>query len=141
MNMRRIIAVFAFVMLFSFQGMAQLFFYSGDSVTFPTEVTNALNRIETESAKKVAYDFRSVWDYELTNQQKSLMLRIAEKMVERRLPVRPYHEYFYSYVTYAVEQDNIASNQLTKALEITKEAVHDYNSPELARFLLSMNLY
>ncbi len=142
MNMLiRSIVVFAIVLLSAWEGKAQLFFYSGDSVSFPNEVSNALNRIDTESAKKVAYDFRSVWDYELTNQQKSLMLRIAEKMVERRLQIQPYHEYFYSYVTYAVEQDNIESNQLTKALEITREAVNNYDGKELARFLLSMNLY
>ena len=120
---------------------AQLFFYSGDSVSFPKEVINVLNRIDTESARKVAYDFRSVWDYEITDEQRSLVLRISEKMVERRLPVRPYHEYFFAYLTYSVKQAGINEYQLTKVLTITKHAAYNYTNPELKKFLLSLNLF
>ncbi len=140
MNVGRI---FVFVSLIAISPMAkaQLFFYSGDSVSFPKEIINVLNRIDTESARKVAYDFRSVWDYDITDEQRSLVLRITEKMVERRLQVRPFYEYFFGYLTYSVKQAGINKYQLTKVLEITKTAVYTYNKEELHKFLLSLNLY
>ncbi|MCR9249230.1 MAG: hypothetical protein NXI20_02360 [bacterium] len=140
MSTKRIFVLLAFLAIAPL-AKAQLFFYSGDSISFPKEVINVLNRIDTESARKVAYDFRSVWDYEITNEQRSLVLRISEKMVERRLQVRPYHEYFFGYLTYAVKQKGINEYQLTKVLTITKEAAYNYNNEELRKFLLSLNLY
>ncbi len=120
---------------------AQYFEFSENRETFPTQVINSLNRIDTESAKKVASDFRNVWERTLTEDQKDQVIHIAKIMKDRKLPLRPYFEYYFSYITYSVKQSNISGSQLSTILDITEEAAVNNNSKEYRKFLLTLNLY
>lgn len=120
---------------------AQYFLFSEDPETFPTEVINSLNRIDTESARKVASDFRSVWERDLTKDQKDQIIRIAKTMKDRSLQVRPFFEYFFSYITYSIKQASISNKNLNEILTINEDAAKSGNLKEYHKFLLTLNLF
>ena len=101
---------------------AQYFLFSEDPETFPTEVINSLNRIDTESARKVASDFRSVWERDLNQEQKDQVMRIAKTMKDRNLRLRPFFEYYFSYITYSIKQASISKKNLDEILKINEDA-------------------
>ena len=120
---------------------AQYFLFSEDPETFPTEVINSLNRIDTESARKVASDFRSVWEYDLSETQRTKIIGIAKSMKEREMRLRPYFEYYFSYITYSIKQANISNQNLDAILDINIEAAKTSTPKEYRKFLLTLNLY
>ena len=120
---------------------AQYFLFSEDPETFPTEVINSLNRIDTESARKVASDFRSVWDYSLSEEQRLQIIRVAKTMKDREMRLRPYFEYFFSYITYSIKQASISNQNLNAILAINEDAAKTATLKEYNKFLLTLNLY
>jgi len=129
------------LMILSISVNAQYFLFSEDKETFPIEVVNSLNRIDNESAKKVASDFRSVWERDLTEEQRDQVIRISKIMKDRKFQLRPYFEYYFSYITYSVKQSNISNSQLSTVLDITEEAAKTNKRKEYSKFLLTLNLY
>lgn len=120
---------------------AQYFLFSEDPETFPTEVINSLNRIDTESARKVASDFRSVWERDLNQEQKDQVMRIAKTMKDRNLRLRPFFEYYFSYITYSIKQASISKKNLDEILKINEDAAKTSNLKEYHKFLLTLNLF
>lgn len=120
---------------------AQYFPFSKEPDLFVNDVVAGISAIGTESAKKVAYDFRGVWSGNIDDEQKITIIDIATKMQQRRLGTRPYFEHFFGLITYAVTQKSLESSQLTNVLALTKHAVDYYNYRELAEYLRTMSFF
>ena len=86
---------------------AQYFEIDYDPDKFVIDVSNGLQKIDTESAKKLAYDLKQLWSgSKITNPQRDTIILITKKIRERRLR-RPYLEYFFTYVVYAVNNTGL----------------------------------
>ena len=131
-----------FIILFFFtESKGQFFSFSEEPDVFVNDVVVGISKINTESANKVAYDFRNIWSSKISTDQKNIIITTAKKMQKERLQTRPYFQYYFSLVTYAVTQANLDSEQLTNVLKITESAVENYGHKKLDEYLRTMSLF
>ncbi|MEQ6121314.1 hypothetical protein [Reichenbachiella sp. MALMAid0571] len=128
-------------MLLVFKTNAQYFNFSEEPDVFVNDVVAGISRIDTESAQKVAYDFRNIWTSKISNEQKKIIISTAKKMQAERLQTRPYFQYYFSLITYAVTQANLDSERLTNVLKITETAVETYGHRKLDEYLRRMSMF
>lgn len=132
----------AVLLLLSGQAYAQQFSFSTDPSTFAQDLANGVRAIGTEGAAKIASDFTTVWNNgQITPDQKTIIIEIAEKMRERRMRTYPYFEYFAAYIAYAIVQEGIDSSKLTELLKINHQLVDVYNNKKYGEFLLMLNQF
>jgi len=119
---------------------AQYFEIDYDPDQFGIDVTNGLELIRTESAQKLAYDFKALWlGSKITNAQKDTIILITQKMRERRLRTHPFFEYFFTYIVYAIDNTGLESRDYSKLLEASLAATNSYGTKKLADFFLTLN--
>ncbi|SMD34488.1 hypothetical protein SAMN04488029_2036 [Reichenbachiella faecimaris] len=120
---------------------AQYFRFSPEPDQFVEDVVRNIEAIGTEPAKKVAYDFRNAWTSSINDDQKASIIELCRKMEDRRFATRPYHEYFFSLITYALTQENANPAELSEILDICHYAVDQYERKEVAEFFKSLTFF
>lgn len=140
LRLKHILIVFILLLFFT-ESKGQYFSFSEEPEVFVNDVVAGISKINTESANKVAYDFRNIWSSQISADQKSIIIATAKKMQKERLQTRPYFQYYFSLVTYAVTQANLDSEQLTNILKITESAVENYGHKKLDEYLRTMSLF
>lgn len=128
-------------LLLASRSEAQYFSFSEEPDVFVNDVVAGISRIGTESAQKVAYDFRNIWSSKLSSDQKKIIINTALKMRKERLQTRPYYQYYFSLITYAVTQANLDNSKLTNILKITETAVETYGHRKLDDYLRRMSMF
>lgn len=119
---------------------AQYFEIDFDPDEFGIDIANGLELIQTESAKKLAYDFKALWlGSRITNAQKDTIILITQKMRERRLRTRPFFEYFFTYIVYAINNTGLESRDYSKLLEASLAATNSYSTKKLSDLFLTLN--
>ncbi len=129
------------MMLWAIKSHAQYFSFSEEPDKFVNDVVAGMSNIGIESADKVAYDFRNIWSSRLSPEQKTIIISTAKKMRRERLQTRPYYQYYFSLVTYAVTQANLDSQGLTNVLKITEGTVDAYSHRKLDQYLRTMSTF
>ena len=118
----------------------QYFEIDYDPDQFPIDIAAGLEKIDTESAKKLAYDFKQLWaGGKINNAQRDTIILITQKMRERRLRTRPYFEYFFTYIVYAVNNTGLPSDDYSRLLRASLAASENYGSRQLGEFFLTLN--
>ena len=133
-----LISVLAFVLLIN-TVHAQRF--SDDKTEFRGQAIAKLNAINTESAKKIAYDFQNAWDGKFTSAQQDKAHKIALTMQKKGYAFYPYFYHYFTYLAYSVAQENLQRDQLDKVLEVNEQVVHTLSQPEYKDFLFGLNIY
>ena len=134
--------VFCVVVLSSFEVVqAQYFGFSSQPDSFAVDVIKNLSRRNSESLDKVAYDFRNVWDRDLSNSQKASVIAIAEKMRKRRMRANPYFINFFSLLTYSLTQENANKEEFSNLLDICHHALDFYEQREVAEFFRTLTFF
>ncbi len=131
----------AFALLLSYGSQAQYFEFSEEPDRFVNDVVAGISAVGTESANKVAYDFRGSWSSKFTNEQKIQIIDITKKLRKRRLRTKPYFVHFFGLVTYAVTQKGVSGEKLTKLLQIVDNSVTNYDSKKLREVLKNLNFF
>lgn len=137
--MRSLLISLVLVLLVFTQAEAQRF--SDDKTEFRAQAIARLKGIETESAKKIAFDFQNAWDGKLTAAQQDKVHRIALTMQKRGLTFYPYFYHYFTYLAYSVAQENLQTDKLSKVLEINEQVVLTLSKSEYKDFLFGLNIY
>ncbi|WP_420580307.1 hypothetical protein [Reichenbachiella sp.] len=130
-----------FFTLYTGLAQAQYFRFSSEPDQFVEDVVSNISGIGTEPAEKVSYDFRNVWTSQLTDDQKASIIELCRKMEDRRFGTRPYHEYFFSLITYALTQENTSTDQMSEILNICHYAVDHFGKDEVSEFFKSLTFF
>ena len=133
--------IVALLLLLPFVGTAQYFNFSEEPDEFVNDITAGISAIDNESAQKVAYDFRNSWSSGFSAEQKEIIIRTAVKMRKKRLQTRPFFQYYFSMVTYAVTQAQIDDENFTNVLKISESAVENYNQKKLEIYLRTISTF
>lgn len=119
---------------------AQYFEIDYDPDQFVLDISNGLQKIDTESAKKLSYDFKALWSgSKISNAQRDTIILITKKLRERRLRTRPYFVYFFTYAVYAINNTGLASNDYSRLLKASLAATETYGNRQLVDFFLTLN--
>ncbi|MGL1888808.1 MAG: hypothetical protein OCD76_20015 [Reichenbachiella sp.] len=111
---------------------AQYFGFESQPDTFAIDVVRNLRYYNTESAEKVAYDFKNLWSTKITDDQKIEIIEICTQMNKRRLSSKPYFKYFFSLLTFSQTQAPISQEEFSIVLTMCRTAVDDYQKDEIA---------
>ncbi|NQZ75439.1 MAG: hypothetical protein HRT61_04915, partial [Ekhidna sp.] len=137
--MRSLFLSFSVILLFAGSISAQR--YSEDIVEFENEAISKLRSVGTESAKKIAFDFKNAWDGKFTNAQQEKIHSIALTMQKKGYKFYPYFYHYFTYLAYSVTQEGLQTDQLSKVLEINEQVVHTLSKSEYRDFLFGLNIY
>ncbi len=130
----------AFILTTSASVKAQYFEIDYDPDQFVLHISNGLQKIDTKSAKKLAYDFKALWlGSKISNAQRDTIILITKKLRERRLRTKPYFEYFFTYAVYAINNTGLASNDYSSLLKASLAATETYGNRQLVDFFLTLN--
>ncbi|MFY0626345.1 MAG: hypothetical protein JXR07_08630 [Reichenbachiella sp.] len=137
----RCFLIFFFLTILSENVSAQYFRFSTEPDSFAVDVIRNLKSYRTEATDKVAYDFRSVWDSNLNDDQKEEIIGICESMNDRRLPTKPYFRYFFSLITYALTQENANEEDFSSILAVIGYALESYEKRELSNLFQTLTFF
>jgi hypothetical protein len=122
-----------------FSGFGQRF--SSEPDKFYGEVLKYFESLNNMAAQKIAYDFRSAWDGQWTPDQKEKIIRISTRMDERGYLRNPHFFNYFAYLAFAEAQEDIASDQMTKVLDVNLKVLEGLRKSEYAEFLLGVNYF
>ena len=114
----------------SYITQAQYFHFTTQPDSFAVDVVRGLHTIKLEATNKVAFDFKSAWTGQITNNQKSKLIEICVKMRDRRMHMSPYYRYLFSLFTYAITQENANEQDLDNLLDVLDHSVTHYSKEE-----------
>lgn len=120
---------------------AQYFEFSEEKDVFVNDIVAGISALGTESANKVAYDFRNIWSAQITNTQKTKIINITQKLRKRRFKTRPYFIHFFGLVTYAITQKEITGEKLSRLLQVVDNSVINYDARKLAEVLKTLHFF
>lgn len=135
------IGVFVSFLLLVFALKAQPIRFSDSLDVFYRQAVTSLQRIGSESANKVAYDFKNAWDGKFTNLQKTEIHSIALQMQKKGYPYRPFFLHFLSYLAFADAQAHLNTDQITQVIGINQKMVKSLDGREYQNFLLGLNTF
>jgi hypothetical protein len=119
-------------------GSAQRF--SQDPSEFSAQAAMLIQSKKTEAAYQISGKFTTCWTSSWTEGQKSKIHFLAQEMGRRGHTSDTYFNFF-TFLTYAVTQENLSSADMTKVLEVTEEVLRTRGRPEFARFAHNMNFF
>lgn len=137
---RRIYFLLFFTLIIG-SARAQYFRFSPEPDQFVEDVVKNISDLGTESANKVSYDFRNAWTASISDDQKASIIELCRKMEDRRFGTKPYHEYFFSLITYALTQEGANPAELSNILDVCHHAVDRYEKEEVSDFFKTLTFF
>ncbi|MEQ9306305.1 MAG: hypothetical protein RJQ14_20500, partial [Marinoscillum sp.] len=132
--------LYLLVCFVAFQVTAQRSF-SEDKAEFFNQTMSRIRGIDTEAARKVAFDYNNAWTGSFTSAQQDLIHKIALKMDEKGYSFRPFFWWYFSYLAYTVSQAHLSNDQVSEVLRINEQVVASMSGEEYRNFLLGLNMF
>ncbi len=115
--------------------------FSDEKTTFFTQVISKLNGLDTEPARKVAFDFQNSWSGAFTAAQQDKIHKIALSMQKKGYTFNPDFWYYFSYLAFADTQAKLSSDQVTKVLDINEQVLQTMDMAQYRQFLLGLHKF
>lgn len=115
--------------------------FSEDKIDFRGQVISKIKSIGTESAHKIAFDFRVAWDGKFTSEQQDKIHQIALRMQKKGYQFYPYFYHYFTYLAYTVAQENLQRDELSNVLEINEQVLEILPKSQYKEFLFGMNIF
>ncbi len=119
---------------------AQRAFSEERDVFFPQALAQ-IRALDTEPARKVAFDFENSWKGSFTPAQKDQIVKLAIAMQKKGYTFNPDLWYYFSYLAYANTQAKLSSDQLSKVLEINEQVFRTMDRSDYQIFLLGLHKF
>ncbi|MFY0605541.1 MAG: hypothetical protein JXR10_02430 [Cyclobacteriaceae bacterium] len=123
------------------QGVEAQRAFSEEKDTFFPQVLARIRALDTEPARKVAFDFENSWNGSFSATQKDQIVKLAIAMQKKGYTFNPDFWYYFSYLAYANTQANLSSEQLSKVLEINEQVLQTMNRKDYQTFLLGLHKF
>ncbi|MEQ8583879.1 MAG: hypothetical protein RIC30_16115 [Marinoscillum sp.] len=135
------LCLFVFIgMILFLQVQAQRSF-SDDKATFFNQAMTRLRALDTEPARKVAFDFNNAWTGAFTSANQDMIHSIALQMDKKGYGFDPFFWYYFSYLAFADAQAKLPSSDIAQVLKINDQMVKTMNREEYRNFLLGLNMF
>lgn len=115
--------------------------FSEDKTEFRAQALNKIKSIGTESAQKIAFDFRNAWDGKFTERQQDKIHTIALRMQKKGYQFYPYFYHFFTYLAYSITQEGLQTDELSNVLEINEQVLETLQKSEYKEFLFGLNIF
>ncbi|MCP4457091.1 MAG: hypothetical protein GY816_03540 [Cytophagales bacterium] len=132
------VRLFSFLLLVtSLQGFGQNF--SEEPEAFSGEAIEFMRSFNTEAAYQVSNKFVTAWS-SWTQDQKNTIVELGIEMSQKGHSRTTFFNYF-AYLSFAVTQENLTSEEMTKVLEVNKEVLAGRSKGEYAEFVHGLNFF
>ncbi len=114
----------------------------GQNLNFSDSVSQFGLSVKKGLENPIGDDFAELWDQQNFNSdQKSRMMSITEKMVDKRFKVRPQFLNFFGAINSAVRIQNMQGAELDGFLETTEKVLDKYERKDISTYLSNVNLF
>ena len=134
----KIICILTLFLLSSYQVFSQDGKFKVDTA-FSTQVVEMMNRTKVPTAQEVGASFQELWNGgAFSPDQKKKIMEIASGLYTKKLSVRPHFENLFASLVYAVNNEGLSGQSLSKLLEVGHKTVEQYDGREIGNFLSTL---
>ncbi|MFT6881604.1 MAG: hypothetical protein ACJAVY_000393 [Marinoscillum sp.] len=135
------LCLLVFLAVFAMTSVHAQHSFSDDKAIFLNQVIAKLNALDTEPARKVAFDFQNSWTGAFTAAQQDKIHKIALSMQKKGYTFSPDFWYYFSYLAFADTQAKLSSDQVTKVLNMNEQVLQTMDMAQYRQFLLGLHKF
>jgi hypothetical protein len=131
--------IFLLVMSISFVSQAQRLF--NDQKDFVQDIRQIIERKSQPATLEIADGVAALWSSGMTEEQKSLLFKVAKTMYKKNYPTNPTSEDFYACIVYGKKNGRLTDALLTSFLQVADTTVSEASIGVATNFYSITRLY
>jgi hypothetical protein len=131
--------MFLFFVMISFSSQAQRYF--NDEKNFVQDMRQIIERKSQPTTLEIADGVASLWGSGMSDEQKSLLLKVSKNMSTRNYPPNPTSEDFYACIFYGNKNGRLTDELLTSFLRVADTTVSEASIGIATNFYSITRLY